>query len=1049
MCRYAPGWIWAWLVLGVWLLLSAGGAAQEVAPEQKPQDPAPVPVQAAPLERVDTAGPEPIVLDVGVRVVDVTGHFVPVEMKTFMPDFDEAPPATSETETQEEPGPLKVRPLGQEGDDKAEEQSRWYGISFRNPSQEPIEKLLAFSHDELRRSGFGLAGSAPFDVLNIVFDKVVVTRSIVGDSGLRTQTWLTFVVLPGQTAKMAFKLAQPPQSTAYYVWDVEAYTRYVKYVTLWQGILLGALAILGALLIALWVFAGQRALLYGGLASLAAMAYLMLVFGYVNVPWSEWRGLRFSFVGAALAGTAALGNRFVAHLYRDGTAGDGFERALDLSFVLAVFACVYNLIGFPWALAVARIALVAVLAAACLALVRYVRTSEPEGKLVLPGWFVLGAAYVGAVFLSFWSGSTANLAMEWAVYGAFVFGFLLIGLSVVAQAGIGPFRALSPPAPVAGEAPSSPPVVCEAASPAPAPSWEAASGTEREPSPLLPGDAEGMRYELALSAAGCALWEWSVEEGRFYVSPHFGQRLGLEDARSLATEEAWLERLHPEDRSSYQSCMQSYLALDGAAFSLDFRLRHENGDYVHLELKGTCQHDERGRPLRCIGLLSDYVKPLHGEAAPAPPSEDILAALPRREAFLDKVAKALAGCASDEPPYAIILLDVDRFKNFDEGLGQANADKLLQTLAERLVFAAGSGDDVGRLGGDEFAVLFRAFDDGTTLEDKAAYVKDLVEHPVTIAGQEVFPTVSIGIAVATSSEDTALDLLERAEFALYEAKKNGGRQIVSFVPGMERDSSQLLNLESDLRRALDQYEMEVYYQPIMNLKSGQIAGFEALLRWNHPSRGLLGPDEFVSIAEQLGLIVRLGRFALSMTSLQLSQWQQFFPLDKPLFASVNVSAKQLLGDELVSDVRQIMQSVNIRPESLKLEVTENLLIENEEEAARILKALKELGAGLVLDDFGTGHSTMERLKRFPFDTIKIDQSFVSNLDTDEQALIMVQSAIDLAHKLNIDVVAEGVESETVGRTLSELGCTYAQGYVFGAPMTAMEAQAFIAHDWSE
>ena len=396
----------------------------------------------------------------------------------------------------------------------------------------------------------------------------------------------------------------------------------------------------------------------------------------------------------------------------------------------------------------------------------------------------------------------------------------------------------------------------------------------------------------------------------------------------------------------------------------------------------------------------------------------------------------------------LMVIDLDRFKQVNDSVGIAVGDSILLTLARRLGRLLKPQDTLARLTGDQFAMIVLSERDPTRLIAFAETIRRTLRAPITFNDREIFLTASIGLALGDGQPSRTEETLKDAELAMYHAKRIGGDRIELFKPAMRARKTDRLTLESELRRALEREEITLVYQPIVRLEDRSVAGFEALARWDHPKMGRMSPSEFISIAEEIGLIVDLGLFVLERTARQLGAWQRAVRTREPIFCSVNVSSRQLLRHDLIHDLRTVLSRTGLARGSLKLELTESLVMENPEHAAQLLARIRELGAGIALDDFGTGHSSLAYLQRFPFDTIKIDQSFVRTNNKGTRPVIL-RSIISLAHDLGMDVVAEGAETDSDAVELYQLGCEYAQGYVFGEPMSPEAARKLLQSEQLE
>lgn len=429
---------------------------------------------------------------------------------------------------------------------------------------------------------------------------------------------------------------------------------------------------------------------------------------------------------------------------------------------------------------------------------------------------------------------------------------------------------------------------------------------------------------------------------------------------------------------------------------------------------------------------------------------DPLTGLPNRALFLDhlKLAVERAKRREGNHLFAVLFLDLDRFKVVNDSLGHNVGDQLLITISRRLESCLRPGDTVARLGGDEFTILLDDIKDASDAIRLAKLIQEVLRLPFNLDEHEVFTTVSIGIALSATDYDHPEDLLRDADTAMYRAKSLGKARHEVFDKPMHAHAMELLQLEIDLRRAIERQEFCIHYQPIVSLTSGRISGFEALVRWKHPERGLITPEKFIPVAEETGLIVPIGQLVLSEACRQTRRWQRQFPAMQPLSISVNLSSKQLTQPDLIDQIKQSLQRSGLDPLSLKLEITESVVMENTETAISMLTQLRALQVGLSIDDFGTGYSSLSYLHRFPVGTLKIDRSFVSRLGNNDENGEIVKTIIMLAQNLKMDVVAEGVEKDDQLLHLRNLKCDYAQGYLISKPVDA-EGAAKLLSNWMD
>ncbi|MDX6384451.1 MAG: hypothetical protein QOK48_2024 [Blastocatellia bacterium] len=431
---------------------------------------------------------------------------------------------------------------------------------------------------------------------------------------------------------------------------------------------------------------------------------------------------------------------------------------------------------------------------------------------------------------------------------------------------------------------------------------------------------------------------------------------------------------------------------------------------------------------------------------------DALTNLPNRALLAENLKFVIERARQHEDyQFAVLFLDLDRFKNVNDSLGHSIGDQLLITMARRLESCIREVDMVARLGGDEFAILLDGIPNQAEATNMARRIQEKLMSPFNLSGHEVFTSTSIGIALSSTGYDHPENMLRDADTAMYRAKAQGKACYEVFDKGMHTHAVYLLQMENDLRRAIDREELRVYYQPIVSLDNGQLAGFEALIRWQHPERGFINPADFIPLAEDTGLIVPLGLWILKRACQQLCKWQWQSPANRSLFMSVNLSGKQVAVPTLVSDIAEILEETHVDAKYLKLEITESAVMENADMAARLLKRLKALGVQLSIDDFGTGYSSLSYLHRFPVNTLKIDRSFVGRIGEAAENIEIVRTVISLAENMGMEVVAEGIETLSQLTQLRKLKCQFGQGYLFSRPVAADAVSDWISKKphWQE
>ena len=554
------------------------------------------------------------------------------------------------------------------------------------------------------------------------------------------------------------------------------------------------------------------------------------------------------------------------------------------------------------------------------------------------------------------------------------------------------------------------------------------------------------RYALAARAANDGLWDWDLTAETVYFSPRWKSMLGAEDDEIRHSPEEWFDRVHPEDLERVRAALSAHLEGLTSHFENEYRMLHKNGSYRWVLCRGLAVRDEDGRARRIAGSQSDVTHRKLAEAQLAHRAfYDPLTNLPNRALFLDRLRHALrrAGRRRDYL-FAVLFLDVDRFKVINDSLGHMSGDRLLVTIARRLELALRPGDSVARLGGDEFTVLLDDIRDAADAEGVADRIHRELMAPFQISGQELYTSCSIGIALSSTGYEKPEDILRDADTAMYRAKSGGRARHAMFDTAMHQRAVLLLQTEADLRRALDRDELRVQYQPIVSLETGRISGVEALVRWEHPERGMVSPGDFVPVAEDSGLIVALDRWVLRHACGEVAEWLKELADPGDFRLNVNLSPRQLGLADMAQHVADVLAETGIPAGSLRLEITETAMMEQHDEALRTLAELKELGVQISIDDFGTGYSSLARLHQFPIDSLKVDRSFVEVMGETGETSRIARTIVLIGRTLGLSVIAEGVETADQLELLRELRCDAAQGYFFSRPLDADVARDLLA-----
>jgi diguanylate cyclase (GGDEF)-like protein/PAS domain S-box-containing protein len=871
--------------------------------------------------------------------------------------------------------------------------TNWAVFALTNNGDEQLDRLIVAPHYRMVGSGviwpdLGLSRIAAITPSS--GDRPVRQDSATADIfrvTLDPGTVITFV-----TELRTDKLPQ------IYLWEPDAYKDKVNSFTLYYGIVIGIAGLLALFLTILFVVKGSVMF-----PAAAALGWAVLI--YIGIDFGFWGKVFDMSAGAEriwrASGEAILAATLLVFLFAYLNLNRWHVRYAHITLAWLVgLAALMAVAVFDPAVAsgIARMSLAAV-AIAGFGMVLYLAMHGfDRAVLLIPTWLLMVVWVTSAALAVL--GVVTNDIIAPALLGGLVLIVMLIGFTVMQHAFAG--------------------------------------GITHG----IVSDIE--RRALALTGAGDMIWDWDVSADKVFTSPETEHALGLKRGALEGPAGRWLDLLHPLDRDRFRASLDSVIEQRRGRLNQDFRLRAADGHYMWFALKARPVVGSDGEVVRVVGTVVDVTDFKNAEERLLFDAvHDNLTGLPNRELFLDRMEAAFGFARTEQTIRpTVVVIDLDRFKQVNDSVGMAVGDSILLTIARRLARLLKPQDTLARLGGDQFAMILLSEREPARIVAFAETLRRTLRAPIAFNDREIFLTASMGLALADSQPHRTEEVLKDAELAMYYAKRIGGDRIEVFKPAMRSRKTDRLTMESELRRAIEREEITILYQPIIRLEDRAVAGFEALARWDHPKMGRLPPAEFISMAEEIGLIVDLGLFVLDRAARQLATWQRSSKVREPIFTSVNISSRQLLRQDLIHDLRTVLARNNLARGTLKLELTESLVMENPEHATQMLTRIRDLGAGLALDDFGTGYSSLSYLQRFPFDTIKIDQSFVRTTNRGTRPVIL-GSIIAMAHDLGMDVVAEGAESDSDAVELYQMGCEYAQGFAFGEPMSVEKATTLL------
>jgi len=876
---------------------------------------------------------------------------------------------------------------------------KWALFALSNPSDVQIQRLLVAPF--FRLPGSGLInpdlGSERISALTPSAGLRPVRR-VDGEADV-----FEIVLDPGATVTYIAELVGDSLPELY-LWKPGAYRDYVNSFTLFRGTVLGIAGLATVFLTIMFVVKGRGVFPATAAFSWAVLIYLLIDFGVLGRLIGVGNG---SVQPYRAASEAALATTLFGFLFIYLNLHRWHLRFLHLA--LALSAVMLALFAFAFlqpeiASTVSRsVLLILGVLGFVLILLLAVRGYD-RAVMLVPTWIIYIAWLIYAWMVI--SGRISNDIAQPAVGGGLVLIVMLIGFTTVQHA-------------------------------------------FAEGQVSLGSLSEIERRALALTGCGDFVFDWNIERDRVNVSPELYPRLGERRDALRGSIKLWLDRVHREDRDRFRTALDTLVELRRGKVNLEVRIACNDGSFrtFMMRVKPVVAGD--GAINRIVGTLQDVTaaaaareRLLHDSVY------DSLTALPNKSLFLDRLERTLdqARTANGGKP-AVFLVDLDQFSLLDERIGPSAADSVLLAAARRFTRVIKPIDTLARLGGDQFGVILVSEDSAGKIAGIAEQIRRSLRTPFNFGDQDVTLTASIGITIFDNGNANASEVLRDAELAMYYAKRGGGDRIEAYRASARSIAAVSEASEKDLERAMNEGELQVHYQPIYDIHSNRIAGAEALMRWNHPEKGLIAPSEFIPLAERTGQIEKLGRLALRQAANQTGDWINTLNVEEDFFVSINLSTTQLSSETLLNDLRTMVTENRALAPHLKLEVTESQVMINPEHSAYMLSALKSLGVGLALDDFGTGYSSLSYLHRFPFDAVKIPAQFVQmnpNTGMAHTQGPIIRAIVSLAGELGLRVIAEGVETSEELARLRELDCQLAQGHVFAAALSGTDLQRKLA-----